>query len=513
MPNADEVTTIRGLARGGSSVSGEEPEARLVVLVGTDAGRSFTITRSAIIGRGRDVEVPLSGEDVSRHHARLERLDSGEYMLTDLGSSNGTLVNGEKIDQRRLQYGDKIAMGGTTGLLFTRRDPAEDQALQSQKLESIGQLAGGIAHDFNNLLTAVLTNIEFVRTVEPDTTLDENEIRDALEDAERAVRRAIELTAQLKRFSQRDHTSSRPVDLTEVAGEALQLVRRTFDRSISLESDLRPKMMVLGDHSQLMQVVMNLLINARDAMPDGGELRVSVKPVPGRSRPAPVPGLEIQGDSVGLYVQDTGIGMDEKTQARMFEPFFTTKGAGAGTGLGLATVYGIVRAHGGEVEVESEAGLGTTFRVHLPRAEPVEIDDRQLRRPTLVSNAPGRTVLLVEDEEVIRTSCARLLKNRGFTVFHAGDGLAGLKVYEENRREIDVVLLDLIMPVMGGEEAFHALKSRDPNLPVVLTSGHGDRTDIEALMGQGAAGFLEKPYDVQHLVDILSAAIIESASR
>ncbi|MEC7525588.1 MAG: response regulator [Myxococcota bacterium] len=517
-----ELTSRMGVVGGtvAPSPKGGGPP-RLVVLMGQEPGRRFSLDGGhALVGRSEECDIQLDDTKVSRQHARVAQREDGAWYVEDLGSRNGTLVNGERVDLSLLKIGDRIQLSGETLLLFTRQDPLEDLLLHRQQMEVIGQLAAGIAHDFNNLLNVISTSTAHLDTLDPSTPLSDADVRECRQDISEAASRAAELTARLltiaRRREQQKENRYRPVDVSALCGDVLQLVRRTFDRSVQVTADIQPGLAVEGDQAALHQLVMNLCINARDAMPDGGTLevvaRLDADPQPTATSPwSP-------GPQVVLEVRDTGVGMDEKTRARVFEPFFTTKESGAGSGLGLATVYEVATSHGGGVEVDSAIGVGSCFRVRLPsrvaRAADQQRTKRKRKSTTWDGQGAGRKhgrVLVVDDQELVRRSLGRLVKASGHEVLYAADGREALEVYAASEPRPDVVLLDLDMPHLSGAEALEQLKVMDPGARVVLISGYYDDTRKQRMLSLGATDFLGKPVDAKKLRDAIRIAMTAPA--
>lgn len=345
------------------------PSARLVCVVGHAVGRSFPITGTApvTIGRADDADIVIEGAEVSRHHARI-RWERGQFVLTDLGSRNGTLVNGVSIREHVLASGDRVQIGGWTVLVFAIDDDLEQRALRLQRLESLAALTGGIVHDFKNTLGAILTNAELLRVQLAARPGSEAET-EMVDDIVIAARASLDTARRLLYFSDRDEGSDlialdlgKLVDgVMAVAGRALQA------RRINVEIAIGPRLVIRGRPDELHHVLLNLIMNARDAMREGGVVRVAATARTLARTEALELHLPVEGDYLELTVSDTGCGMDAATQARALEPFFTTKPAQEGTGLGLSTVYGVVRRLGGNVLIESAVGRGTTMRLLLPR--------------------------------------------------------------------------------------------------------------------------------------------------
>jgi PAS domain S-box-containing protein len=384
------------------------------------------------------------------------------------------------------------AEGRVTGTLAILHDVSERKRLeaqlrQAQKMEAVGRLAGGVAHDFNNLLAVIMGHGDLMRSVleEDDPLLPEvDEIR-------RAAERAAGLTRQLLAFSRRQFLQPEIVDLNALLESVAGLLRRLLGEDVELELRLDPGAgCVSADRGQVEQVLMNLALNARDAMPGGGRLAVetaavTLDPAFVREHPGSAPGPHVR-----LTIRDSGTGMAADVLAHLFEPFFTTKEPGRGTGLGLSTVYGIVKQHRGYVDVESEPGRGSTFRIFLPRV------DAAVRPadPAAPAPAPGgrETVLFVEDAEVLRDLLQRVLAQGGYHVLAAADGLDALARVEAHAGPIDLVVTDVIMPGLSGPEFAARLRERRPGIRVLYVSGHAADALGEGPQPDGA--FLAKPF-------------------
>jgi PAS domain S-box-containing protein len=357
----------------------------------------------------------------------------------------------------------------------TERRQLEAHLLQSQRLEAVGRLAGGVAHDFNNLLTAISGYSEFLL----EALSDAEPLRHDVEEIRRASDRAAALVRQLLAFSRRQLLRPRVVDLNEVISETETMLRRLIGEDVELVTELEPALSpIRADPVQLEQIVVNLAVNARDAMPDGGTLSIRTEAVDG-------------GRGVGLTVSDTGIGMDADTIAHAFEPFFTTKEQGKGTGLGLSTVYGIVAQSGGTIEVRSEPGQGATFTVVLP-AYAGPLSPPVARPERAPDSAASEQVLLVEDDAVVRDLTERVLGSSGYRVLSAASGDEACALADSLGDEIALLMTDLVMPGMSGRELARRLTERRPGLRVLFTSGYTDDDDV-ALAG-ARSGFIGKPF-------------------
>jgi two-component system cell cycle sensor histidine kinase/response regulator CckA len=372
---------------------------------------------------------------------------------------------------------------------------SEEHLRHAQKMEAVGQLAGGIAHDFNNLLTGILSYSDLVlqelRAGDP--------MREDIDQIRQAAQRAAALTRQLLAFSRRQVLQPKVLSLNAVVSSLDSMLHRLVGADVSLETDLDPDLWpVLADPGQLEQVLVNLVVNARDAMPGGGRIVIATANLDVGELHAARSGGVPTGAYASLSVADTGAGMDVQTQARVFDPFFTTKEAGKGTGLGLSTVYGIVEQSGGHIALESAPGQGATFTIYLPRyTGPLRIAPEHHERRTL----PGgtETVLLVEDEATVRSSVHRLLRRHGYKVIEARHGADALRIAEDAGETIDMVLTDIVMPEMGGRELVDRLRDRHPGLKVLFMSGYSDKAvAVDGVMPPDT-GFVQKPFTAEEL--------------
>jgi PAS domain S-box-containing protein len=380
----------------------------------------------------------------------------------------------------------------------TERRLLEEQLLQAQKMEAVGRLAGGVAHDFNNLLTAILGSISLLES--------SNERADELHRTIRtAAERGAELTTKLLGFARGAPFEAKHVDLGAVAEETISLLKSLFDPRTTITIVARDTPPVLGDAAQLSQIVMNLCLNARDAMPEGGELRVELGTATLDAVPAGADPELIGRPLVRLDVTDTGPGVPEHLRSKIFEPFFSTK-RDHGTGLGLATAFGITRQHGGFITCNNTERRGASFSVFLPATErPADSGERAVAPPAMPNGSEKRIILFVDDEQAIRWLGRNVLEGRGFEVVLAEDGVECIEAFEK-RGSFDLVVLDLSMPRMSGQQAFEALRAIDPGVRVLLSTGYSvDRLD-DAL-AKGALGPLLKPYAPADLLLAVYAAL------
>jgi signal transduction histidine kinase/CheY-like chemotaxis protein len=415
------------------------------------------------------------------------------------------LMGFEVMSHERSWSREEVTLLRLVGEVFVsalRREQAElelersqQQLLQSQKMEAVGTLAGGIAHDFNNHLAVMLGNARFVS----DQIDAGEEVRDALRDLQRSAEHCAQLTRSLLAFSRRTPVTIQVIAVRDVLSAVADLVRPLLPSSIRFEvAAVDPADAVRADATQLRQVLINLVVNARDAMPEGGRLRLSSRRRGVSLQEALENGLPKAGTCVEISVSDDGCGMPEDVRSRVFEPFFTTKGLGQGTGLGLATAYGIIQQCGGRISLETEVGRGTTFRVLLPLSpgatpslEPV---------PELDPGPGSETLLLVENEPAVRRVVARILRRRGYRVLEAADGQDALELRETLQDGIDLLVTDLVMPRMGGAELAQKLRAAEPDLRVLFLSAHAERRDASPDLEIPGARFLPKPFEEEALL-------------
>ena len=489
----------------------------LIVLVNAQVEVLFGYAREDLLGQPVEVLVPERFHDTHSSHragyfadprtrsmgAGLElfaRCQDGsefpaEISLSSIETDNGTLAIAavRDVSERVVAARERERLEAEA-----ERERLQNQLNQSQRLESLGQLAGGIAHDFNNLLAVIINYAAFIAEDLEAASADDGEdrwrsTRDDIEQIRLAGERAAHLTHQLLSFARREIVQPEIVDVNDVVSNVEQLLRRTLGEQVELNSSLAENLRpVLIDPGQLEQILVNLAVNARDAMPGGGALQIDTVNMEideeyVASRPELSPGPHVR-----LRVSDTGVGMSAETMQRAFDPFFTTKPAGQGTGLGLATVYGIVQQAGGHSQIYSEAGVGTTFTVLLPATDQASLPVEP------ATDSPVRhgeeTILLVEDEDALREVTRRILTGAGYRVILAENGVDALRVVDEHEGQIDLLLSDVIMPQMPGPQLAKRLLARQPLLRVLLMSGFAQ--PILDSGGHLDAGmeFIEKPF-------------------
>ena len=421
---------------------------------------------------------------------------SAEYAVAALKSgADDFLCKPFEIDEllKRIQNAlNAKRLSKENALIEGKLAMTEAQLRQSQKMEAIGTLAGGIAHDFNNILMGIQGHISLMLF----QIQEAHPFHHRLKNVEKLVESGSKLTSQLLGYARKGRYEVKPIDLNGVireTAETFKRVRKDITFQFQFAEALSP---VEADTGQMEQIFMNLFVNASDAMPDGGTIRVRTE----NTQIQTSVGLPLPlkpGPYVLLTVSDMGIGMDETTRERIFEPFFTTKEMGRGTGLGLASVYGIVKGHEGYIDVQSQPKMGTTFRIYFPESQQPTVTESKPPVENVLRGA--ETVLFVDDEEEILKVSKALLEVMGYRVFTAGSGQEALEIYRQRKDEIDIVLLDMIMPGMSGEQVYQLLKTVNPDVRVLLLSGYSRDREATALLASRCNGFIQKPFKIQDL--------------
>jgi signal transduction histidine kinase len=385
---------------------------------------------------------------------------------------------------------------------------SEEKLRQSQKLDAIGGLAAGVAHDFNNVLSVIIGHADLL-LIELDKN-DRN--RESVDEIRNAAARAAELTRQLLAFSRQQILQPRRTDISTIVASMTKMLRRLIGEDIELEIGAPPTTTVMVDPGQMAQVILNLVVNARDAMPDGGRLEIATRDVVVGDSSPDHPGVA-PGAYAVLQVRDTGVGMDAATQARMFEPFFTTKEPGKGTGLGLATVFGVVEQSGGAIVTRSEVGKGTTFEIYLPQkgdaagaALPAGVAPPRKR----IARRSTETLLLVEDDEAVRALLRTVLQRHGYRVLDSPDGREALLLCDTVPGRIDLVLTDVVMPHMSGREFAARLEALRPGIKVLYMSGYTDGAIVRHGVLEPGIAFIQKPVVPGVLIDKIREMLAEA---
>jgi two-component system, cell cycle sensor histidine kinase and response regulator CckA len=387
---------------------------------------------------------------------------------------------------------------------ITKQKQLEDQLRQSQKMESLSVLVGGIAHNFNNILGVIMGYASLLE----DPHIERDKLDRNLRIITEAAERGAHLVQQLMTYIKKSPIRFEDMAINEVIGEMTELVMQTFPQTITFSVDLDSRNpTVYADRNQVRQILFNLLLNARDAMPRGGTISITSDVVSGsalQDRFIQVKDIEY----VRIAVHDTGIGMDKEIQSRIFDPFFTTKEIGKGVGLGLPMVFGIVESHNGLIDVDSTPDEGSTFTVYMPMLRFHEKSEAEKVEDEHIDISPGgEAVLIVEDEESMRILLSETLKSSGYTVFTAADGIEAVEVFDRERKTLSVVILDLGLPRLGGYETFLKMREINAEIPVIIASGYNDPEAILALENAGARFFVQKPYKFRHILKLVREVV------
>lgn len=472
--------------------------------------RALGLSADRIIGKSQ-AEIGFS-EEVVRQWDEMCRLTlNGDAVQCEIAA---VMPDGRDHTYEVRLYPMRDSRGEVCGIRGLSRDISKEallrrQLLQAQKMEALGTLSGGIAHDFNNLLTVVVGYSELLLANESVA----GAVRVDLERIAQAGRNGADLVRRLLTFGRKLEPQRQPLDLNQQAEAVKQLLFRTIPKMIEIELNLAEDLVrVNADPVQMEQILMNLAVNARDAMSEEGKLTIETRNVVLDDEYCSTHLSAKPGKYALLTVSDNGVGMDKETLDRIFEPFFTTKDLGQGTGLGLAVVYGIVEQHGGHVTCYSEKGAGTTFSIYLPGISE-EADASQRTAETLMPRGGTETILVVDDEELIRDFAERVLQHAGYSVLTATNGREALEVYTRAPGMIDMVLLDLVMPEMGGRQCLEELLHMNPQVKVLIGSGYWGNDHGKDRIEAAAAGFVEKPYKSKELLKTVREVLDSDTSR
>jgi len=447
-------------------------------------------------------------------HKYICPAEKGKCPITDLGqevdNSERTLLTATGAEIPILKTATPILLSGQAHLLdifidITEKKKLEAQLQQAQKMEAIGTLAGGIAHDFNNILQAIFGYTQILLMAKEPSNPD----YEKLEAIEKSAQRASDLTKRLLIFSRKVESKLRPVDLNNEIEQVSQMLERTIPKMINIKLHLAEDINIINaDPAQIEQIMMNLGVNARDAMPEGGTLIFETENVILAEEYCKTHLGSKPGQYVKLSISDTGQGMDNETLRHIFEPFYTTKDIGKGTGLGLAMVYGIIKSHSGYIMCYSEPDEGTIFKIYFPVIEK-EAERVGSKEEKVAIEGGNETILLVDDEEAIQKLAEDILTRFGYTVLMASDGETALEIYREKKGEINLVILDIIMPGMGGRKCLEELLKMNPKSRIIIASGYSINGPAKEVLKAGAKGFISKPYDMRGMLQTVRKILDE----
>jgi PAS domain S-box-containing protein len=485
----------------GDNVFWVGPDARLIYLNQTACGSlgySFEELTSMTV---HDIDPNFPPAAWSAHWEELKQ--RGSFVIESLHRRKDGTVFPVEITLNYLEFEGKEYNCAFARDITERkkveaeRERMQAQLRQAQKMEAVGTLAGGIAHDFNNILQAVQGYAELLLLGKESPRPGERELQEIV----RAAKRGAELTQQLLTFSRKVDSKLRPTDLNREVENVRRLLERTIPKMIKIELQLAKALKIVSaDPGQVEQVIMNLAVNAKDAMPEGGKLIIETDNITLDEEHCRLHRVAKPGDYVQLTIADSGHGIDADTLEHIFEPFYTTKGPGKGTGLGLATVYGIVESHKGYINAQSSLGEGSTFKIYLPTVEAKE-EIVKFDEQDAALKGGTETILLVDDEESIRDIACQMLENFGYTILTAADGESALEVYRQARAKISLVVLDLIMPGMGGRRCLEELLKIDPEVRIAIASGYFPDGPTTEILKNGARGFVSKPYEIAQMLE------------
>ena len=524
------VTGLPDAAGGGAVL-----QASPLVIAEHDGERRLDTSFRSIFAASLDAMLiaDASGRVLSSNPAARRLLDRSESDVGTMGFAQfftadartvapsqawqALLLEGQWRGEGRIQIGSTVRILDVAASahitpgrhLITLRDVTEarqmeSQLRQAQKMEAIGLLTGGVAHDFNNLLTVILANADLVLESLPD---EMDELRDEVGQMIQAATRGSEMVKKLLAFSRRETIERRPVSLEVVLAETQALLTRLLPSNITVRTEALPELPgILADPGAVQHMLLNLATNARDAMPTGGTLSMRG----GFDAAVELPD-GTTGAMVTVTVEDTGGGMDDEVLAHLFEPFFTTKAPGEGTGLGMAMIYGLVQQHAGTISVRSTPGQGTTVTIALPLAE-TTVPNATPRSAMLIREGATETILLVEDEEMVRRAGRRILEKHGYRVIQAADGAEAMELLREHGSEIALIVSDVVMPRMGGRELYASLRAEGFRMPFLFTSGYTDRMSSDTVALDPSVPVLPKPWTWTELTASVRAALDEGYS-
>lgn len=502
MTPEDSISSHTTLDRGSK---GQRPVAQLVIIRGPGTGQRFNVDDGVDIGRAPDASILIDHEQVSRAHARVWREGSGTFILEDLRSRNGTFVNGMRIQRRTLAYGDRISIGAEVELEFSVANGVDSHLAQRQRFETIGRLGVGMAHDLHSVVAAVDSGAAFLRSLQGHRRLDDPEVQECLSDLALAAARTANFARTLMDFARGQPSQREVIDISDLCGEVLSMIQTTVGGEIQVRTDFAPLLLVNGNRAELLQVVLNLCLNARDAMPTGGTLsiRTALAPRPQASE------TRFASRRACLSISDSGVGMGEETKRNLFEPFFTTKPDGVGYGLGLATALEIISRHGGSIEVQSTLGRGARFNIFLPSVDPGALPHTRTAHERLVTNLRLARVLVADDDGIIRRMLARLLRRAGFEVSEVSSAAEALR--QGSATPVDVVIIDSRVAGRGIQSLHQALVAARPELKTIVVCRQVTPELQATAHARADLCVLRKPFTFEQLISVIDRLLQEPA--
>jgi PAS domain S-box-containing protein len=477
-----------------------------IVLFNAAAEQMFGCPASEALGQSLDRFIPERYRVAHREHVMaFGRTHETRRRMGTLGSVIGLRANGDEFPlEASISHVESAGQKVYTAILrdLSEKKKMEAQFLRAQRLESIGTLAGGIAHDLNNILTPITMSVKLLKKDRP-----EHERQGLLGTLQTSAERATELVKQVLAFAGGIEGERAPVQMKHVITEVTSILQHTLPKAITVRTELEKQLSVVrGDVTQLSQVLMNLCVNARDAMPGGGELTISAKNLNLDENFARTHLGASAGPYVAITVEDTGTGMPPEVMDKMFDPFFTTKEHGKGTGLGLSTVLGIVKSHGGFISVYSQVGQGSSFVIYLPAAAGEAAKPAPVGA-VVIPAGHGELVLVVDDEPAILETTRVALQSQGYRTVVAGDGQEALTVFRKQHENLRAVVLDMMMPVMDGPTAMAAMQTINPRVPIIAASGLRPSGPTADAVARGAKAFLHKPYTAEQLLETVGRVV------
>lgn len=477
-----------------------DKEPCLAIVAGPISKRFYPLRVDVSIGRAPESDVCIYSDEVALRQARIVHDAAGELVIEDLGGSGATLVNGQPVLRQRLRYGDCIQIGSAI-MVFISSRLIDDQ--QPDPFASFGEV-GGMGHRFNNLMAVVLSNVSYVRNVTQRGVDERENVLDALEEIESSAAQVIDMTSELLGVSEAMRGEESRTDASSLVREVAEFVAKKIGDEVTVQVETEPELVIEGDRDALASMLTNICFDACSRMPGGGSLTIRAAEEQGHELGMDGPTASSDEPCVVVSVRDTGERIDEAACSKVVTPLYSTGLDGGGSGDGSTIIYGVIRAHNGHVTIESTPDQGTTFKIYFPTLQQSAAVFEPWKERD-VEPQEARTVLLIDDEAPVLRSTRRLLEQRGYEVICANNGQVGLEIFRDRGDSIDLVMLDLLMPIMDGAEAYGLLKNARSELPVIIASGCSEcELDDQAVFDRwGKPVFLSKPYSQHDLYEAL----------